>query len=99
LIERHHVTKRDAPSGTARALAATLTAAGRSVDPADVLVMRTGDIVGEHRVEFNGPGERLILEHCATNRDLFARGALDAATWLSVREPGRYRIEDVFLPA
>ncbi len=58
-------------------------------------VTRAGDIVGEHSVLLAGRGERLELIHRANNRDIFARGALAAAAWLSGRAPGRYQLEQV----
>lgn len=58
-------------------------------------VARGGDIVGEHRVVFAGPGEQLVLEHRATDRMAFARGALTAAVWLTGRAAGRYDMSDV----
>ena len=57
--------------------------------------VRGGDIIGEHRVFLCGPGERLELAHIATNRGLFAAGAVTAARWIVGKPPGRYRIEDV----
>jgi len=59
--------------------------------------LRGGDVVGDHSVIFAGPGERIILQHCAADRTIFARGALVAAKWLAVveRSPGVYRMEDV----
>jgi 4-hydroxy-tetrahydrodipicolinate reductase len=58
-------------------------------------VTRAGDIVGEHTVTFAAAGERLELTHRATDRLIFARGALRAAEWLLGRPPGLYRIADV----
>jgi 4-hydroxy-tetrahydrodipicolinate reductase len=58
-------------------------------------VTRAGDIVGEHTVTFAAAGERLELTHRATDRLIFARGALRAAEWLIGRPPGLYRIADV----
>ncbi|HET6396738.1 MAG TPA: dihydrodipicolinate reductase C-terminal domain-containing protein, partial [Pseudoxanthomonas sp.] len=52
--------------------------------------LRAGDIVGEHLVQFAGQGERVELVHRATSRDIFARGALDAAARLAGRAPGLY---------
>jgi 4-hydroxy-tetrahydrodipicolinate reductase len=57
-------------------------------------VVRGGDIVGEHSVLFAGPGERITLSHSATDRAVFARGALAAAQWLARRPPGRYSMRD-----
>jgi 4-hydroxy-tetrahydrodipicolinate reductase len=59
-------------------------------------VLRGGDVVGEHEVQFLGPGERLVLRHSATDRVIFARGALRAGRWLAAQGPGRYRMADVF---
>jgi 4-hydroxy-tetrahydrodipicolinate reductase len=58
-------------------------------------VLRAGDIVGEHTVVFAGTGERLEITHRATDRDVFARGALRAAQWLVGRPPGLYSMQDV----
>jgi 4-hydroxy-tetrahydrodipicolinate reductase len=59
------------------------------------VAIRAGDIVGEHTVQFATLGERIELVHRATNRDIFARGALHAAAWLARQAPGRYRVADV----
>jgi 4-hydroxy-tetrahydrodipicolinate reductase len=56
---------------------------------------RAGDVVGEHTVLFAGSGEQLELTHRATDRMVFARGALAAARWLIGRPPGRYGMADV----
>jgi 4-hydroxy-tetrahydrodipicolinate reductase len=58
-------------------------------------VIRAGDLVGDHVVLFGGEGERITLGHQATDRAIFARGALQAASWLIGRAPGRYRMVDV----
>jgi 4-hydroxy-tetrahydrodipicolinate reductase len=60
-------------------------------------VARGGDVVGEHEVWFLGDGERLLLRHSATDRSVFARGALLAGQWLAGRPAGRYRMRDVFI--
>lgn len=57
--------------------------------------IRGGDIVGEHDVIFAGAGERLVLRHIATDRAIFARGALAAALWGQGRAPGEYNMADV----
>lgn len=58
-------------------------------------VVRGGDIVGEHTAMLIGQGERLELVHRATDRSIFARGALQAAHWLRGRAPGQWQLEDV----
>ena len=57
--------------------------------------IRGGDIVGEHDVIFAGAGERIILRHIATDRLVFARGALKAALWGQDKTPGQYDMADV----
>ena len=58
-------------------------------------VLRGGDVVGEHDVRFLGAGEQLVLGHRATDRAVFARGALTAALWLAQQPPGRYGMRDI----
>lgn len=57
--------------------------------------IRGGDVVGEHQVIFAGAGERIVLEHIATDRRLFARGAVKAAIWGLDRGPGEFDMKDV----
>ncbi|WP_135449487.1 MULTISPECIES: 4-hydroxy-tetrahydrodipicolinate reductase [Tabrizicola] len=57
--------------------------------------IRGGDIVGEHDVIFAGEGERVVLRHIATDRAIFARGALRAALWGQGQKPGQYDMMDV----
>ncbi|RMH94746.1 4-hydroxy-tetrahydrodipicolinate reductase [Lysobacter pythonis] len=92
IIEMHHTRKLDAPSGTALTLG---RAVGEGGGEARYAAIRAGDIVGEHCVQFAGPGERVELVHRATNRDIFARGALRAAAWLHGRAPGLYAVADM----
>ena len=92
IVEAHHTHKKDAPSGTALTLGAAAEAAGAVPRYAS---LRAGDIVGEHLVQFATAGERIELTHRATNRDIFARGALHAAQRLAGRGPGLYRLADL----
>jgi len=57
--------------------------------------LRGGDVVGEHRVVFATAGERVALDHIATDRAVFARGAVKAALWVAEKRPGLYGIADV----
>ena len=57
--------------------------------------LRGGDVVGDHRVVFAGLGERLELAHIATDRRIYARGAVHAARWTEGRAPGLYGMSDV----
>ena len=109
ISEMHHRSKVDAPSGTGLRLAEAVrevrdlrTVTGRSGivgartrDEIGVLAFRGGDVIGDHTVHLLGPGERLELTHRATNRDLFAQGALRAARWIAKQPPGRYTLKDV----
>ncbi|MAL03449.1 MAG: 4-hydroxy-tetrahydrodipicolinate reductase [Arenimonas sp.] len=95
IVESHHVHKKDAPSGTALSLGEAVEQ-GRG-SPPHYASLRCGDIVGEHLVQLTGHGERLELVHRASNRDIFARGALEAAVRLSGKGPGRYDFGELLL--
>lgn len=95
IVEAHHAGKRDAPSGTALALGAAVQA-GRGRPP-KYSSLRAGDIVGEHTVQFTGLGERLEITHRASDRDIFARGALAAAVRLAGRAPGQYHLAELLM--
>ncbi len=111
IAEIHHRFKKDAPSGTALALArAVCEAIGRDEacirlerqgdaprGPGEITVqaLRLGDVVGEHTVYFGTLGERLELRHVGASRESYAGGALRAAKWLIGKTPGRYTMADV----
>jgi 4-hydroxy-tetrahydrodipicolinate reductase len=109
VVEVHHRAKVDAPSGTAIRLGDVVKNArgGRYVhgregrpgarqhDEVGMHAVRGGDVVGDHTVFFFGDGERIELTHRATNRDLFAHGAVRAAGWIVSQKPGRYRLGDM----
>jgi len=67
----------------------------RKVGDIGFAALRGGDVVGEHTVIFAGPGERIELAHVATDRGIFARGAVRAALWARGKEPGIYSMADV----
>lgn len=92
IVESHHVHKKDAPSGTALTLGERAEAGGARPRYAS---LRAGDIVGEHTVQLTAAGERIELVHRATNRDVFARGALHVASRIVGRPPGRYAVKDL----
>ena len=93
IVETHHKMKKDAPSGTAKTLAEILKAVRRSEIP--IQSIREGDVVGEHTIIFNGPGESVELRHHAANRGIFAAGALRAAKWIINKPSGLYTMQDV----
>jgi 4-hydroxy-tetrahydrodipicolinate reductase len=68
----------------------------RPVEQIGMHALRGGDVVGEHTVSFFGDGERVSLHHLATDRRIFAQGALRCALWLAEgRAPGHYEMQDV----
>ena len=79
IVEKHHNQKKDAPSGTALALAE----------------VRGGTIVGDHDVIFAGKDEVITFNHTAYSKAIFAKGALEAAKFLAGKEPGLYDMSDV----
>jgi 4-hydroxy-tetrahydrodipicolinate reductase len=110
IVEAHHRKKVDAPSGTALAIAESVRAVHRhhalvhgregrpGARPAAEIGMhaiRGGDVIGDHTAFFFGDGERIELTHRASNRDLFARGAVRAARWVARMPPGRYGMSDL----
>jgi 4-hydroxy-tetrahydrodipicolinate reductase len=110
ITETHHNRKRDAPSGTAKTLLDGIDeASGRAHEriygregeqPREegeigVHVRRAGGVRGEHEVLFAGNDEVLSFTHRAESRAVFATGALDAAVWLTGRDPGWYEFEEV----
>lgn len=109
ILEAHHKHKLDAPSGTAKLLAAeaelgrqqahSMAIRGdgkREPDSIGFAVIRGGDIVGEHSVFLISGGERLEFTHRVSDRSVFARGALQAAQWLSQQVIGYYQMADLF---
>jgi 4-hydroxy-tetrahydrodipicolinate reductase len=95
IVEAHHRTKKDAPSGTAKQLARVVQSSLGAAHDVPVHSIRAGDIVGDHTIIFSGQGEWLELTHRAASREIFARGALRAARWVVDQPPGLYGMEDV----
>ncbi len=111
IVEKHHNQKLDAPSGTALALADSLNGAlgnayeyvydrsgRRAVRPEKeigISAVRGGTIVGEHDVIFAGRDEVITFSHQAYSREVFAKGALQAAKFLSGKPAGYYSMRDV----
>ena len=100
IVETHHQHKKDAPSGTALTLR-------ESIDPKNkkkILIhsFRTGEVIGNHEITFNGVSDHIILAHHALDRALFARGSIQAALWLAKKKKKRptlkgwFKMEDFF---
>ena len=93
IVEAHHRTKKDAPSGTAKKFGQVLAdTAGKEIP---IHAIRLGDIVGDHTIIFCGNSERIEIKHQAHSRDLFAVGALKAAKWVFGKPAGLYSMQDV----
>lgn len=110
IIERHHNRKLDAPSGTALMLANAVNDGldnaleirlGRDARGAkdrsliNIHSVRGGNIIGEHEVIFAIGDEIIELSHTAYSRTVFAKGALDAATFLLNQPPGLFNMDDL----
>jgi 4-hydroxy-tetrahydrodipicolinate reductase len=94
MSESHHVHKKDAPSGTAKTLAAIAEkASGTKVQ--DIESIREGEIIGDHTVVFESGEDVLTVSHHAKNRDIFAKGALVAAKFLADKDKGLFNMQDV----
>jgi len=92
IVETHHAKKKDAPSGTAIAIA---KAAADALDrPIPTTSVRTGSVPGTHELIFDAAFEQLSLIHRARDRRVFADGALKAADWLVGRK-GVFTMRDV----
>ena len=91
--EIHHITKKDAPSGTLLKLTEAMKAAGYT-RPIDTGSNRAGAHPGTHEIGFDSSGDTITLRHTARNREGFARGALKAAQWIVGRK-GFYEFSEV----
>jgi 4-hydroxy-tetrahydrodipicolinate reductase len=94
ISETHHTRKIDAPSGSAKRLASSVSEA-RGGGKVATVSLRAGEVIGDHTLTLAGPDERLELTHRAQDRTLFVRGALDAALWLRKKRRGFFTMQDV----
>jgi 4-hydroxy-tetrahydrodipicolinate reductase len=95
IFERHHVHKKDAPSGTAIALQRVMREASGRGEALEITSFREGEVVGLHEVVLESPTDRIYLCHDAKSRRGFAEGAVRAAEWLSGKK-GFYDFKDVW---
>jgi 4-hydroxy-tetrahydrodipicolinate reductase len=93
ITERHHVHKKDAPSGTAVAIQRVLEQAAGICSA--ISSEREGELTGTHTLELASAGDRIVLTHEATSRRAFAEGAVLAAEWI-VGKTGFYDFKDIF---
>jgi 4-hydroxy-tetrahydrodipicolinate reductase len=95
IVETHHVSKLDKPSGTAISIAEMVErGAGKKLD-VPIKSVREGDAKGTHALEATSEADRLVLTHEAFSRRGFAEGAVRAAEWLAGRT-GCYDFRDVW---
>jgi 4-hydroxy-tetrahydrodipicolinate reductase len=95
IFERHHVHKKDAPSGTAIAIQRIIQEAGGKNDDLEITSFREGDVVGLHEVVLESAHDRIYLCHDAKSRRGFAEGAVRAAEWLAGKK-GFHDFKDVW---
>lgn len=111
IVEKHHNKKVDAPSGTALAIADSINEAldnkyeyvydrtniraPRVKNEIGISSIRGGTIVGEHEIIFAGSDEIIEIKHTAYSKAIFAKGAIQAAKFLSGKKPGMYSMRDV----
>lgn len=111
IVEKHHNQKVDAPSGTALALADVINEVlnqeftynydrsgvrePRNKKEIGISAVRGGTIVGEHEIIFAGTDEVIEIKHTAYSKAIFAKGAIQAAKYLTGKDPGMYDMKDV----
>lgn len=97
ITDVHHKNKRDIPSGTALSIKEEVEQKLRNKNlkkDIGVSTIRAGDSTGEHSVIFSGKGERIIIKHLSTSRNIFAQGAIEIAKWLYKKKAGYYTMKD-----
>jgi 4-hydroxy-tetrahydrodipicolinate reductase len=95
IVETHHVTKVDKPSGTAISIAEMVERGAGKKIAVPIESVREGDAKGTHALEAVSEADRLVLTHEAFSRRGFAEGAVRAAEWLAGRS-GCYDFRDVW---
>ena len=95
IFERHHVHKKDAPSGTAIGLQRVLREASGHKEDVEITSFREGEVVGLHEIVFESENDRIYLCHDAKSRRGFAEGAVRAAEWLMGKK-GFYEFKDIW---
>jgi 4-hydroxy-tetrahydrodipicolinate reductase len=95
IFERHHVQKKDAPSGTAIAIQRVIREASGKNENLEITSFREGDVVGMHEVVLDSSADTIYLCHDAKSRKGFADGAVRAAEWIAGKK-GFYEFKDVW---
>ena len=96
IIEIHHLNKKDSPSGTAIEIQSFLeNLSGSKIDSSvEMQSHRIGEIFGIHRIVFENEEGITTFQHIANSRNVFARGALQAAKWLHSKEIGEHSFDE-----
>jgi 4-hydroxy-tetrahydrodipicolinate reductase len=76
LVEKHHIHKKDSPSGTAKSLLQVYNVDKEYLKNDSIVSIREGEIIGEHELILEGESETIKITHIAHNRDLFAKGCV-----------------------
>lgn len=84
MIEKHHIHKKDSPSGTAKSLKNEI------IRDCDIISVREGEIIGFHEIKIETEDEEIIISHNAKTRNIFAKGCLNYLTWIINKDPGIY---------
>jgi 4-hydroxy-tetrahydrodipicolinate reductase len=95
IIDIHHRHKKDAPSGTAKEMAAVLEAVIHNPDQISMASLRVGDQSGTHQALFSWEGETLEITHRSSDRQGYALGSILAAKWILGKPPKLYNMQDV----
>ncbi|MGB8915620.1 MAG: 4-hydroxy-tetrahydrodipicolinate reductase [Candidatus Sulfotelmatobacter sp.] len=95
IFERHHVQKKDAPSGTAIAIQRVIREASGKDENLEITSFREGEVVGMHEVVLDSSADTIYLCHDAKSRKGFADGAVRAAEWIAGKK-GFYEFKDVW---
>lgn len=95
IFERHHLHKKDAPSGTAITIQRVIRESSGQKEGLEITSFREGDVVGMHEIILDSPADRIYLCHDAKSRQGFADGAVRAAEWLAGKK-GFYDFKDVW---
>lgn len=94
IVEIHHAQKKDSPSGTALDLAKEIQKAPEASE-ATIHSLRAAKELGEHQIYFYMEEEKIFLQHTTLSRNVFAKGALQAAQYLLTKPPGLYSMKDL----
>jgi len=94
IVEKHHILKKDKPSGTALTLAQDIK--DNIKNDINIHSIRAANIVGEHSICFTNDEEIIEIRHVANSRSVFAKGALRAAKFIHGKKTGLYSINDLF---